>query len=88
MSGMCVSLSGSTACPDFAGLSALAPAQAVQSGSITDVASLDRYIKDTSSPDGSFGAAMRDPTIFNCPNWDGTGFRYYTSVLCATLVAQ
>ncbi|KAJ3011726.1 UNVERIFIED_CONTAM: hypothetical protein HDU68_001553, partial [Siphonaria sp. JEL0065] len=31
---------------------------------------------------------MRDPTIFNCPNWDGTGFRYYTSVLCATLVAQ
>ncbi|KAI9326807.1 hypothetical protein BDR26DRAFT_116697 [Obelidium mucronatum] len=85
---LCVPLTGSAMCSDFAGLSALVPAQAVSAG-VTTAAALDAYIASSSdpTPSGGFGGAMRS-SVFGCTGWDGTGFRYYASVLCATMIAQ
>ncbi|KAI9332856.1 hypothetical protein BDR26DRAFT_869068 [Obelidium mucronatum] len=86
---LCIPLAGSQMCPGFgkAGLSALVPKGVVDTG-VTDLASLDKYIKDYSDPNGIFGSFMKEPTIFGCTGWDGTGFRFYASAFCASLVGQ
>ncbi|KAJ3011724.1 UNVERIFIED_CONTAM: hypothetical protein HDU68_001551 [Siphonaria sp. JEL0065] len=82
---ICLLMTGSAVCPDFdkAGLSALVPAGVVTFG-VTDISSLDMYILDSSDPNGTFGSVMKDSRVFNCTGWDGTGFRYYATALCAS----
>ncbi|KAJ3387245.1 hypothetical protein HDU84_000967 [Entophlyctis sp. JEL0112] len=46
------------------------------SGQVVDVASFDTYMSlsfDLNNDSGSFGSSMRSTSVYNCPDWDGTG---------------
>ncbi|KAJ3348654.1 Sorbin and SH3 domain-containing protein 2 [Entophlyctis luteolus] len=43
---------------------------------------------DLNNDSGSFGSSMRSTSVYNCPNWDGTGLRYYKSSWCMYFIAS
>ncbi|KAJ3011723.1 UNVERIFIED_CONTAM: WD repeat-containing protein 74 [Siphonaria sp. JEL0065] len=71
----------------MAALNALVTSNLV--GFVNDVESFDNYIKtsiDTTNNPLAFGGTVRTNSLYNCPDWDGTGLRYLQSSLCAYLV--
>ncbi|KAJ3401395.1 hypothetical protein HDU80_006060 [Chytriomyces hyalinus] len=80
----CVSMTNSTYCPSFAGFTAYIP----HGVPVQDTASFDDYMAQTVSlgttpTQSTMGDLIRNPSVFNCPGWDGTGLRYIQSTMCA-----
>ncbi|KAJ3246794.1 hypothetical protein HDU78_006101 [Chytriomyces hyalinus] len=79
---VCMPLTGTAMCPDFAGFKAFVPAGAP----ILNVNSFDTFVSQ------SYGSGFIDLVRRNtqggygCSGWDGSGMRYMHSIICAYYV--
>ncbi|KAJ3028074.1 UNVERIFIED_CONTAM: hypothetical protein HDU68_002526 [Siphonaria sp. JEL0065] len=87
---LCIPLTGTTMCPDFASLNAYIPPSVASQ--ITDITSFDSLIQASIQTDAAsgFGSAVRStaPGGYGCIGWDGKGLQYIQSTLCAYFVGM